>query len=42
LAARRTDIERLKGNGLVVGESNRLRIPEQHTLIANEVAAALL
>ena len=42
LAARRTDIERLKGNGLVVEESNRLRIPERHTLIANEVAAALL
>ena len=42
LAARRSAIDGLKGRGLLLEESGRLRIPGRHTLVANEVAAALL
>ena len=42
VTARRTAIERLESSGLLARGSGRLRIPEEHTLVANEVAAALL
>jgi oxygen-independent coproporphyrinogen-3 oxidase len=42
LAARRPAIENLAARGLLDTESGRMRIPEEHTLVSNEVAAALL
>jgi len=42
MAARRPEIERLEARGLLTRASGRLRIPEEHTLVANEVAAAIL
>jgi putative oxygen-independent coproporphyrinogen III oxidase len=42
LAARRPAIEDLAARGLLDTGSGRLRIPEVHTLVSNEVAAALL
>jgi oxygen-independent coproporphyrinogen-3 oxidase len=42
LAARRPAIQDLEDRGLLELASDRVRIPEAHTLVANEVAAALL
>ena len=42
LAARRPEIKRLEARGLLTREAGRVRIPEEHTLVANEVAGAIL